>query len=91
MYKNCKAFIFPSLYEGFGIPPLEAMTMGCKNIFVSDIEVFREIYGDSVNYIDVDKILDLKLSQVSNKEKTLNVLKKYKWSGVEKKIIDKLI
>jgi glycosyltransferase involved in cell wall biosynthesis len=35
----------PSLYEGFGYPPLEAMTVG-TNTLISDIPVFREIYGD---------------------------------------------
>jgi glycosyltransferase involved in cell wall biosynthesis len=34
----------PSLYEGFGLPPLEAMTMGTRAL-ISDIPVFREIYG----------------------------------------------
>jgi glycosyltransferase involved in cell wall biosynthesis len=35
----------PSLYEGFGLPPLEAMTLG-TGALISDIPVFREIYGD---------------------------------------------
>jgi glycosyltransferase involved in cell wall biosynthesis len=35
----------PSLYEGFGYPPLEAMTVGTRAL-ISDIPVFREIYGD---------------------------------------------
>jgi glycosyltransferase involved in cell wall biosynthesis len=35
----------PSLYEGFGLPPLEAMTVGTRAL-ISDIPVFREIYGD---------------------------------------------
>lgn len=34
----------PSLYEGFGIPPLEALLLG-TGVLVSDIEVFREVYG----------------------------------------------
>jgi glycosyltransferase involved in cell wall biosynthesis len=35
----------PSLYEGFGLPPLEAMVLGTRAL-VSDIPVFKEIYGD---------------------------------------------
>ena len=51
MYKVCKAFIFPSTYEGFGIPILEAMANG-KPFILSDIEVFKEItkgYGEFFN------------------------------------------
>lgn len=40
-----KFLIQPSLYEGFGLPPLEALYLGTKPI-VSDIEVFKEIYSD---------------------------------------------
>jgi len=37
--------IQPSLYEGFGLPPLEAMILG-THAMISDIPVFREIYSD---------------------------------------------
>lgn len=49
---NCKAFLFPTLYEGFGIPPLEAVACGCKQIIVSDTPCMHEIYGDNAVYID---------------------------------------
>ena len=88
LYKNCKAFIFPSLYEGFGIPPLEAITMGCKNILVSDIEVFREIYGESVNYIDVKNPTYKEIYEITEKEE-INV-QKYKWKDVEQKILNNI-
>jgi len=42
---NASLLVQPSLYEGFGIPPLEAMFMGTMAL-ISDIPVFREIYGD---------------------------------------------
>ena len=51
LMRDCKAFLFPSIYEGFGIPPLEAMSAGAKRIIVSDIPVMHEIFGDSVEYI----------------------------------------
>lgn len=41
-YKLCSLFVFPSSYEGFGIPILEAMAAGCPMV-LSDIPVFREI------------------------------------------------
>lgn len=51
-YHYADLFVFPSLYEGFGLPPLEAMNAGCKNVAVSNIPVLREIYGNSVVYFD---------------------------------------
>lgn len=52
LMRDCEAFLFPSIYEGFGIPPLEAMSAGCKHIIVSDIDVMHEIFNGSVDYID---------------------------------------
>lgn len=43
---TAKFLVQPSLYEGFGVPPLEAMYLGTKPI-LSDIPVFREVYGDT--------------------------------------------
>lgn len=52
LMRDCKAFLFPSIYEGFGIPPLEALSAGCKCVVVSDTEVMHEVFGDSVEYIN---------------------------------------
>ena len=52
LYARCEGFILPSLYEGFGLPPLEAVACGCKKLFLSDIPVFREIYGGAANFFD---------------------------------------
>ncbi|KHE67413.1 glycosyltransferase family 1 protein [Halobacillus sp. BBL2006] len=51
LYKNAFCFIYPSLYEGFGLPPLEAMTVGCP-VIVSDRASLPEVGGDSVIYCD---------------------------------------
>lgn len=51
LMKNAKALVFPSVYEGFGIPPLEALACGVPAI-VADIPVMHEIFSDSVYYID---------------------------------------
>lgn len=43
LYRQCRLLVQPSLYEGFGMPPLEALTQGA-NVVLSDIPVFCEIY-----------------------------------------------
>ena len=52
LMKHCEAFLFPSLYEGFGIPPLEAAAAGAPRLILSDIPVLREICGEAAYYID---------------------------------------
>ncbi|HSD06762.1 glycosyltransferase family 1 protein [Flavobacterium sp.] len=47
--KNCTAFLFPSIREGFGLPPIEAMSFG-KPTFLSDKTSLPEIGGDVANY-----------------------------------------
>ncbi len=51
LYKKCEFFIYPSLYEGFGIPPLEAMKNGCA-VIVSDIPSLREVCSDSALFVN---------------------------------------
>ncbi|MBY4036028.1 glycosyltransferase family 4 protein [Rhodococcus fascians] len=58
LYENCSLFCYLSLDEGYGLPPVEAMSLGAKAL-VSDIPVFREVLGDSAGYVDplsVEKI-----------------------------------
>lgn len=47
--KNCTAFLFPSIREGFGLPPIEAMSFG-KPTFLSDKTSLPEIGGDAAKY-----------------------------------------
>lgn len=51
LQRNAGAFVFPSLYEGFGIPPLEAMTQGCP-VLAADIPPVREACGEAALYFD---------------------------------------
>ena len=79
LMRDCKAFLFPSFYEGFGIPPLEAMSVGCKSIIVSDTEIMHEIFSDNVNYIDplnFDYDIQCLTKNISSSQK---ILDKYSW------------
>lgn len=51
LYKKAHLFAYPSLYEGFGIPPLEAMSMSCPCI-VSNVASLPEVCSDAVLYFD---------------------------------------
>jgi glycosyltransferase involved in cell wall biosynthesis len=53
LYKNCEIFLFASVYEGFGIPLLEALAHKRKCI-VSDIPTFREIGKDKISYLKTE-------------------------------------
>lgn len=64
LMKHCRAFLFPSTYEGFGIPPMEALCMGAK-VILGDIPVLREIYDGAAAFVDcgnahinLDEIID---------------------------------
>ncbi|WP_313483083.1 glycosyltransferase family 4 protein [Acinetobacter variabilis] len=51
LYQNAEFFVFPSLYEGFGIPPLEAQACGCP-VISSNAASLPEVLGDSAYYFD---------------------------------------
>ncbi|EOW1329839.1 glycosyltransferase family 4 protein [Klebsiella aerogenes] len=58
LYKGAKAFIFPSFYEGFGIPPLEAQSCSCP-VISSNRASLKETLGDSALYFDPDSKYEL--------------------------------
>ena len=53
LYRRASALVFPSLYEGFGQPPLEAMACGCP-VASSNAASLPEICGDAARYFDPD-------------------------------------
>lgn len=57
-YANAEALVFPSLYEGFGLPPLEAMACGCP-VIVAETASLPEICGDAALYVDPYNIDDI--------------------------------
>lgn len=59
VYQMAKCFIFPSVYEGFGIPPLEAMSQGVP-VISSDASSMPEVLGDAVVYFHNNNAESLK-------------------------------
>jgi len=89
LYKNAAAFLYPSLYEGFGIPPLEAMLHGCP-VISSNISSMPEVLGHAVEYFDPISTADLvsAITRIVNDPKRSQELKhlgmtqaqKFTWS-----------
>lgn len=63
-YKNAICFVFPSMYEGFGIPVLEAMSSSCP-IVLGKHSSFKEVAGDAGVFFDINSQKDL-LDKVSS-------------------------
>lgn len=58
LYRSAAAVVFPSLYEGFGMPPLEAMACGCP-VAVSKVTSLPEVCGDAAVYFDPTAVEDI--------------------------------
>jgi glycosyltransferase involved in cell wall biosynthesis len=58
LLKNANLFLFPSLYEGFGLPPLEAMTMGCP-VLVSNNSSLPEVCKDAAFYVNPNSLTEV--------------------------------
>lgn len=58
LYKNCAAYVFPSLMEGFGLPGLEAMAYGAP-VVSSSATALPEVYGDAAWYFNPAEVDDM--------------------------------
>lgn len=92
LMKSCKAFIQPSLCEGFGIPPMEAMSTGARCI-VSNASALPEVYQDSVWYIEPENYTDINMDAIMSQPIADNeeVLKQYSWDKSAKLFYDILM
>ncbi|MCY6355536.1 glycosyltransferase family 4 protein [Clostridium sp. ZS2-4] len=87
-YNGCEVFVYPSLYEGFGLPPLEAMSCGTP-VITSNITSIPEVVENSgilINPYDedelgksIEKVLSDNLLKQSLKEKCLKQASKFSW------------
>jgi glycosyltransferase involved in cell wall biosynthesis len=97
LYRFTEAYVFPSLYEGFGLPPLEAMAKGAV-VVSSDQACMREILGDAAYYVDAQNaekfsqgilrvMVDKNLRNVLV-QKGYEQIKKYSWEKMAKETLE---
>jgi glycosyltransferase involved in cell wall biosynthesis len=97
LYQEALVYVFPSLYEGFGLPPLEAMAKGCP-VISSDRASLPEILGTAALYFNPEKedemiekiyqVLNVKEIRNSLIAKGLEQVKKYSWWQCARETLD---
>ena len=98
MYQNCKAYIYPSLSEGFGLPGLEAFQFGAP-LVSSNSTCLPEVYGDAAHYFNptdvndmatkINDVLKSKKLRLSLIEKGKISLKKFSWAKMARETLEK--
>jgi glycosyltransferase involved in cell wall biosynthesis len=97
LFKNALMFVYPSLYEGFGIPPLEAMNLGVP-VILSDRSSLPEVGGENALYCHPEDISDIasamkKIMLDEGLHKTLSNLSKeranqFSWDKFTEKVLN---
>jgi glycosyltransferase involved in cell wall biosynthesis len=98
LYSDARAFVYPSLYEGFGIPILEAMSVGCP-VITSNVGSMPEAGGKAAIYVDPndsgnisDKLFDIitmpskKYSEL--KSRSLDQAKDFSWEKAARETVE---
>ena len=100
LYENALAFVFPSLYEGFGLPPLEAMRCGCP-VIASSRASLPEICADAALYFDplntaeiadcLTRVAGSKELQETLSRKGLAHAQQFSWQKAGRALLDMLV
>jgi len=96
LYHHAEAFVFPSAYEGFGLPILEAWSCGCPTL-LNNASCFPEVAGDAAVYFDINRTGDLAEKMIAflhssdeDKQALINKqnerLKIYSWESTAEKL-----
>ena len=95
-YRLCEFFVFPSLYEGFGLPPLEALSAGAK-VLSSDASSLPEVLGEHVSYFDPESDESLRKALVDalegwgegfSQKTAREYAKSFSWEFLSRKVED---
>lgn len=99
LYAHALAFVFPSLYEGFGVPPLEAMLFGCP-VIASTADAVMETCGEAAAYFsatDAEALKQLMLERLAigaisdqERRKQQDRLALYSWQKSAQALLDSL-
>jgi glycosyltransferase involved in cell wall biosynthesis len=94
-YARARAFLFPSLYEGFGLPPLEAMAHGTP-VLTSNVSSLPEVFGEAALLVNPENVFDIArgIRQILTEQvlrETLikrgyDLVKKYSWARSGEKV-----
>jgi len=97
LYQNAKAFVYPTFYEGFGLPPLEAMASNCP-VIASNRGSIPEILEDAAEFFEpdsIDSIIQAIESVVYSEERIKELINagsnrcnEFSWSKTAKKTLE---
>ncbi len=97
MYRNAECFAYPSLYEGFGLPILEAMASGCP-VITSDFGAMKEISGGAAVLVDpndpgsisaaIVKLVNNPTFRMSKVKSGINNAKRFSWKNTAKETLN---
>jgi len=97
LYSNALALVFPSLYEGFGLPVLEAMACGCS-VICPDAASLPEVAGDAALFIDpsevdglaaaIDKLVDDSTLRIDLIHKGFERVAQFSWKRTAEETLD---
>ncbi|HEX7042104.1 MAG TPA: glycosyltransferase family 1 protein [Patescibacteria group bacterium] len=99
LYKNALCYVLPSLYEGFGLPVVEAMKYGCP-VVTSNVSSLPEAGGDAALYFDpldtqdiaekIEKVIESPKLREEMVKKGYNHIKMFSWKKAAKETLDVL-
>jgi glycosyltransferase involved in cell wall biosynthesis len=97
LYRNCYAFIYPSLFEGFGLPVLEAMSLGAA-VVASNTTSIPEVAGDAGLLVDpynpeeIFSAMHVLASDPAERDRlgtmALRRAKEYSWQRAARQVLD---